>query len=64
LFDVVNDPGERHDLASSMPEMLASMRSRLHVIQKTFWAAPMMPDNGKFCAQMRENGGFYGPWIQ
>ena len=63
LFDVENDLGERVDLAGQMPEMVQRMLARLRELQKGFWSAPMMQDNGRFCAQMETNGGFYGPWI-
>jgi len=63
LFDVESDLGERHDLASQMPDMVAHIKARLLVLQQGFWSAPMLQDNGKFCAQMEANGGFYGPWL-
>ena len=63
LFDVVSDPGERHNLAPTEPTVVAAMQKRLAEIQKGFWSAPQMADNGQFCPTMRANGGFYGPWI-
>ena len=63
LFDVVADEAERHDLAAEHPGIVASMLARLKEIQKSYWSAPQMPDNGRFCDVMKANGGFYGPWI-
>lgn len=39
LYDLVDDPGERHDLAASRPELVAEMRARLVAALKNAPAA-------------------------
>ncbi|MFM8497963.1 MAG: sulfatase-like hydrolase/transferase [Planctomycetia bacterium] len=44
LFDVVNDPGERKDLAGERPERAAELRARLHAWRKQLGAALPTPN--------------------
>lgn len=35
LYDVVLDPGERHDLAASMPDLASRMAERLRALKRS-----------------------------
>merc|ERR1711862_1057394 len=63
LFNIWDDPGEHHDLALDMPQVVDDMLARMHLAQKNVFD----PDRGETeitqaCAQLARNGGFWGPW--
>eukprot|EP00039_Didymoeca_costata_P016945 m.308991 g.308991 ORF g.308991 m.308991 type:complete len:558 (+) comp16473_c0_seq28:159-1832(+) len=60
-----NDAREANNLATEMPELLASMLKRLDAMEATKWTPPTPPENtGKCCDTMFEkyNGLIFGPW--
>ena len=64
LFNIMDDPEERKNLASSMPSTLTSMRSKLAKYQEGYFD----PDRGKTwpgaCeVAMDKYGGFWGPFL-
>ena len=63
LFNIKEDPQEYHDLASSQPDILKRMQSRLGEWEKTAFN----PDRGKVCNQACEAalryGQYYGPFL-
>eukprot|EP00041_Stephanoeca_diplocostata_P031016 m.953623 g.953623 ORF g.953623 m.953623 type:complete len:543 (-) comp23871_c1_seq11:3532-5160(-) len=63
LFNVEADPGEQVNLASSMPELVASMTTRISELSKTEFN-PAMPKSDLYtaCKAMVEAGGFFVPW--
>ena len=71
LFNVVEDEGEHHDLAASMPDKLAALDARRQEWVKTIWqnhekGVDACPPNttGKCACWMAENvyAGFMGPY--
>jgi hypothetical protein len=72
LFDVMADPSESHDLASSLPAVVQSMATRLAVLARGFYSnndtgIDVCPAGVTDCACWAANnvwGGFLGPWQQ
>jgi arylsulfatase B len=64
LFNVLTDPSELNDLASTMPAKVAELRARITELQKGVFN----PDRGTHDREMcltgwGKNKGFLGPWI-
>lgn len=64
LFNIIDDPTEHKDLASSNPKKAAELRDRI-----TYWQTQVYyPDRGTVdpaaCAAGLARGGFWGPWIE
>ncbi|XP_065188415.1 arylsulfatase B-like [Sycon ciliatum] len=64
LYNIKEDPEERHDLAASMPDKAKEMRQRLDTWDDTWFR----PDRGvlpslEACKQVKANGGFFGPFL-
>ncbi|XP_065828565.1 arylsulfatase B-like [Oscarella lobularis] len=64
LFNIKEDPEERNDLASSMPDKVKEMMEKLAVYEK----GAFLPYRGKndpaACdAALHKYGGFWGPWL-
>ena len=64
LFNVYEDPSESNNLAESMPDLFASMLTRLDEVQQTTYS----PDRGGYnraaCQQAIENNNYWGPFIE
>jgi len=63
LFNVVEDIGERDNIAAENPDIVRAMSARLTALSADFWHGDPLPDNGKFCEKMQERGGYVGPWL-
>ena len=64
LYNIKNDPEERVNLASKMPDMLKTMRSKLAQYQKGYFN----PERGKAwphsCEVAKDHyGGYWGPFL-
>ena len=65
LYNIKDDPEERHNLASSMPEQLKAMQEKL----KKYLATYFNPDRGHVSplacqAAVNKYGGFWGPFVE
>jgi arylsulfatase B len=64
LFDVINDPDERKDLAMEQPEVLAALLARRAEVEKTLFNPNRGVKNvSVFCAAATQYGGFIGPFL-
>ena len=64
LYNIMDDPEERVNLASKMPDKLKEMQGKLEEAMKTYFN----PDRGGVSTEacdvfMNKYGGFWGPWI-
>ena len=63
LFNIKDDPEERHNLASTMPEMLNEMKTKFMKLNKTYFN----PNRGKAwpgaCESVVKYGNFWGPFL-
>ncbi len=70
LYDIVNDPGEKNDLANSDKKMLQEMLDKYNAYSKE---PSSMQDQGyhndgslpvlkNACQYMKDNGGYWRPW--
>ena len=71
LFDVVQDPEERHDIALEQPELVQTLIKRLAQLSKSFWAnrergsdacPPGAPGPCACWMAKHKYGGFLGPY--
>lgn len=63
LFDVVDDPTERVNLASQMPDLVNSMTRRLEALEATAWTPERGQPQSIACHTASvKYGGFYGPF--
>jgi hypothetical protein len=62
LFDVVQDPFERNNLAFEQPAILHAMQQRLVNLTATIWS-PTYPNvsSTSVCARTAANGGYLTP---
>ena len=63
LWDVVADPAERHEVAHSNPQVVATLTARLVELSKGFVPDADFNQTGNFCAAAKLRGGFCGPWV-
>jgi len=64
LFNVFDDPSERHDLALQQPQLAATLLQRLQELDATLFDPPRgAPDHAGACKQVEANGGYWGPWM-
>jgi arylsulfatase I/J len=63
LFNIKEDPEERHDLASTMPDMLKEMKTKFVKLNETYFN----PNRGRpwpeACETAVKNGNFWGPFL-
>ena len=66
LYDLAADPGERVDVASQHPSVVAAMLATLHELRKEFYTPAQPPNNAPkdYCSLATKNGGRVGPWLQ
>ena len=65
LYNIIEDPGEYHNLASVMPHKLKEMQTRLHAYQATHFNPDRGQNTPAACeAALNEYGGFWGPFIK
>jgi len=63
LFNIIDDPGEHHDLARSMPDKLQELIARWSKLNTTRYNAPRHPTQASMCdAYARAHRGFCGPY--
>jgi arylsulfatase A-like enzyme len=62
LFDIMLDPNEHVDLASSQPAVLASMQQLLASLNATYFNPNRGNPDPAACQQAVKYGGFYGPF--
>lgn len=70
LYNVANDPEEKHNLAGRMPEKVAQLTARLESYADKVRLPERIPDNGQYCETMHGRGagpgltaGWNGPWM-
>ena len=63
LFNVSADPTEHHDLALERPDDAKALLERLRAVSKTQFDPDRGTSQPAACAQVRANGGFFGPWL-
>jgi len=61
LFDVVNDPEERHDIVLEMPEKAAEIYTKMQAAQKT-WYNPNRGKPNKHACGLAISTGFWRPF--
>ena len=63
MYDIINDPGEYHELSSSMPSVKAALMARWAELNATTYEAPQFPLNEAMCAAyLASHRGFLGPY--
>jgi hypothetical protein len=63
LYDLLADPSEHVNIASTHQALLASMQSRLQALNKDHFAPVRGSGDVAACEQAVRNGGFYGPFV-
>ena len=67
LWDVVADPEEKHNMAKSLPQVVAELNGTLARLERDA-VAPYLPVanvNGSMCAAFQHRwGGYMGPWFR
>ena len=63
LYNIKEDPEERHNLASSMPDKAKEMRVRLDAWDDTMFIPNRGLPDRKACDQVLANGNFFGPFL-
>ena len=71
LYDIVNDPNEHHDLSKEKPDILNQLLERYNKFSKEprdmqdqgYHSAKDVPKNPDACDYMKENGGYWRPWV-
>jgi len=63
LYDVFSDPTEHENLATSRPDVLATLQARLAALNEGNFEPDRGTGDPAACAQARKYGGFYGPWV-
>jgi len=63
LYDILGDPTEQHDLAAEMPQVVVDMKEKLDAARKTKFQSADDDQTDACLAQVKANGGFYGPWL-
>jgi hypothetical protein len=64
LFNILSDPSEYHNLATTQQGKLAEMRELFAERNRTTYEAPKVPDDPIKCeAYARNHGGFGGPYM-
>lgn len=63
LFDVIDDPSERKNLAWHMPDVWHEMRKRMLEIESTVFSPDRGSQDPAACAAVADRyDGFWGPW--
>jgi len=62
LFDVINDPEERHDLALEMPDKVEEIYNKMMDAQKNWFNPDRGTPDPKACKVARKSG-FWQPWL-
>ena len=70
LYDVVQDPTERHNLAKEQPALLKELLARYNkyaeeprdLQDQGYHSMETLPDDLDACKYMKENGGYWRPW--
>jgi len=64
LFNILEDPSEYTDLASTMPDKLAELQSLWQKRNSTkYWPPRLVPDSQKCEAYAKAHNGFLGPYL-
>ena len=70
LYNIVDDPEERHELSSEEPEILNQLMKRymqfslepLSMQDQGYHSSKELPRFSKACEYMKEHGGYWRPW--
>lgn len=62
LFNVVDDPGEHHDLALSQPDIAADLLKRMQAAEK-LWFDPDRGDPDPKACKAAAKSGYWGPFL-
>jgi len=70
LYNIVNDPEERHELSSEEPEILNRLMKHymqfslepLSMQDQGYHSSKELPRFSKACEYMKEHGGYWRPW--
>ena len=63
LWNVVDDPQERDEVAEHNPTIVTQLRARLAELAKGFAVDADFNQTGDFCAAAKKRNGFCGPWV-
>ena len=63
LFNIKDDPEERHNLASTMPEMLNEMKTKFMKLNETYFNPNRGKDWPGACEATVKYGNFWGPFL-
>ena len=70
LYDIVNDPQEKHDLSKERPDLLKTMLEKYNAYSKEpsdmqdqgYHSDNNLPAYKDACQYMKEHGGYWRPW--
>ena len=70
LYDIVNDPQEKHDLSKDKPDIMKKMMDRYNKYSKEprdmqdqgYHSDGEVPTNPDVCQYMKNHGGYWQPW--
>ena len=70
LYNIIEDPGEKHDLSQSQPDILQKMLDRYNShakepqnrLDQGYHSHTGLPDFPQACQYMRAHGGYWRPW--
>jgi len=70
LYDIVNDPTEKKNLADQQPDMVKKLLDRYNVYSKEprhmqdqgYHNESSLPVDKTACQYMKDNGGYWRPW--
>ena len=63
VYDIINDPGEHHDIGPQNPALRAKLIGWLATANRSIYSPTRHPNDAGCCAQAERNGGFIGPWL-
>ena len=71
LYNIVEDPGERQDLAHTKPDILKMMVDRYNnhakepqdMLDQGYHSEKELPKDDKACEFMEQHGGYWQPWV-
>ena len=71
LYNIIQDPGEKHDLSQTQPDILQKMLERYNshakepqdMLDQGYHSHTGLPNFPQACQYMKNNGGYWRPWI-
>ena len=72
VFDIIQDPSERHNLAKEQPDLLSELLSRYNkygqepkeLQNQGYDSSKAVPNDPNACKLMQEKGGYWYPWAE